>query len=79
MTSERFDRLSDKQREYLEKILRGIGQMGELIDDLLDVSRITRGRLELRRAPVERHAAVRRRSWSAQDSARRASTRATFS
>jgi PAS domain S-box-containing protein len=35
--------LSDKQREYLEKILRGIGQMGELIDDLLDLGRIEAG------------------------------------
>jgi PAS domain S-box-containing protein len=35
--------LNDKQREYLEKILRGIGQMGELIDDLLDLGRIEAG------------------------------------
>jgi len=35
--------LNEKQREYLEKILRGIGQMGELIDDLLDLGRIEAG------------------------------------
>jgi PAS domain S-box-containing protein len=35
--------LNDKQREYVEKILRGIGQMGELIDDLLDLGRIEAG------------------------------------
>jgi len=35
--------LSDKQREYVEKILHGVGQMGELIDDLLDLGRIEAG------------------------------------
>ena len=35
--------LNDKQTEYVEKILRGIGQMGELIDDLLDLGRIEAG------------------------------------
>ena len=35
--------LNDKQREYVERILRGIGQMGELIDDLLDLGRIEAG------------------------------------
>ena len=45
-------------RETLE---RQVGQMGRLVDDLLDVSRVTRGRIELRReridlAPVVRQA-----------------------
>jgi len=31
---------------------RQVGLMGRLIDDLMDVSRITQGRIELRRAPV---------------------------
>jgi len=35
--------LSDKQSEYVEKILHGVGQMGELIDDLLDLGRIEAG------------------------------------
>jgi PAS domain S-box-containing protein len=35
--------LSDKQREYVEKILQGVGQMSELIDDLLDLGRIEAG------------------------------------
>ena len=35
--------LSEKQADYVEKILRGIGQMGELIDDLLDLGRIEAG------------------------------------
>ncbi len=32
---------------------RQVGQMVRLVDDLLDVSRITRGKIELRKAPVE--------------------------
>jgi signal transduction histidine kinase len=35
--------LGDKQREYVEKILRGVGQMSELIDDLLDLGRVEAG------------------------------------
>ena len=35
--------LNDKQQEYLEKILRGVGQMSELLDDLLDLGRIEAG------------------------------------
>jgi PAS domain S-box-containing protein len=35
--------LSEKQLEYVEKILHGVGQMGELIDDLLDLGRIEAG------------------------------------
>ncbi len=35
--------LNDKQREYVEKILHGVGQMSRLIDDLLDLGRIEAG------------------------------------
>jgi len=35
--------IGDKQREYVEKILHGVGQMSELIDDLLDLGRIEAG------------------------------------
>jgi len=35
--------ISDKQREYVEKILHGVGQMSGLIDDLLDLGRIEAG------------------------------------
>jgi PAS domain S-box-containing protein len=35
--------LSEKQRDYIEKILHGVGQMSELIDDLLDLGRIEAG------------------------------------
>lgn len=34
---------NDKQREYIEKILHGVGQMSGLIDDLLDLGRIEAG------------------------------------
>ena len=32
---------------------RQVGQMARLVDDLLDVSRITRGKIELRKERVE--------------------------
>jgi PAS domain S-box-containing protein len=35
--------LNQKQREYIEKILRGVGQMSNLVDDLLDLGRIEAG------------------------------------
>jgi PAS domain S-box-containing protein len=35
--------LTDKQSEYIDKILQGVGQMGELIDDLLDLGRVEAG------------------------------------
>lgn len=37
------DELSPKQQEYLEKILVGIDQMSQLVDDLLDLGRIEAG------------------------------------
>ncbi len=40
----------DQARAMME---RQLGQMVRLVDDLLDISRITRNRLELRKAPVE--------------------------
>ncbi len=42
-------------REMME---RQLGQMVRLVDDLLDISRITRNKLELRKAPVELWAVV---------------------
>ena len=35
--------LNEKQNEYVEKILHGVGQMSELIDDLLNLGRIEAG------------------------------------
>lgn len=40
----------EREREIIERQVR---HLVELVDDLLDVSRITRGQLELRRTPVE--------------------------
>ncbi|HZX65059.1 MAG TPA: ATP-binding protein, partial [Myxococcales bacterium] len=40
-------------------ILRQVGVLTRLVDDLLDVSRITRGKVELRRAPLDVVDAVR--------------------
>ncbi|HVK19454.1 MAG TPA: PAS domain S-box protein, partial [Fimbriiglobus sp.] len=46
-------------REQVRAMMeRQFGQMVRLVDDLLDVSRITRNRLELRKAPVELWAVV---------------------
>lgn len=45
----------EQAREMME---RQLGQMVRLVDDLLDISRITRNKLELRKAPVELWAVV---------------------
>ncbi|AJE02663.1 sensor histidine kinase [Geobacter pickeringii] len=45
------DRLDEGGREYLQRIAGAAGRMGELIDDLLELSRVTRD--ELRREPVD--------------------------
>jgi signal transduction histidine kinase len=42
-----------KVNSVTEMMQRQVGQMVRLIDDLLDVSRISRGEIELRREPVE--------------------------
>lgn len=41
------DRLDEAGRDYLRRVRGGSGKMGRLIDDLLDLSRITRGVLSL--------------------------------
>ena len=41
------------RREAAAMMDRQLGQLVRLVDDLLDVNRITRGRLDLRREPVE--------------------------
>lgn len=46
-------------REYQNAIDRQVQQMVRLVDDLLDVSRITRGKLELRKTAVELGAVLR--------------------
>jgi signal transduction histidine kinase len=51
------DRLSPQERHYLDRIRAGAGRMGELIDDLLQLSRVTR--LSMHRAPVDLAAIAR--------------------
>ncbi len=46
-------RTADQQRRAEEVIERQVTHMSRLLDDLLDVSRITRGTLELKKSPTE--------------------------
>ncbi len=56
----------EQQRWSMEVIERQVGNMAVLLDDLLDVSRITRGKLELRRVVTD----LRRAADSALEAAR---------
>jgi PAS domain S-box-containing protein len=50
----RLDRSDlESTNESLDIARRQVGHMARLLDDLLDVSRFTRGKIELRRVPVE--------------------------
>lgn len=49
---------ADRVQKMSDVIFRQAGYMTEMIDDLLDVSRVTRGRITLSIAPVEVHAIV---------------------
>lgn len=51
-------RTAEHQRQAEEVIERQLKHMSRLLDDLLDVSRITHGTLEMRRAPIELTAAI---------------------
>jgi light-regulated signal transduction histidine kinase (bacteriophytochrome) len=48
--------LTDEGRAYLNKIIGGTEQMAELIDDLLEYSRLERGQVKLERIDVARQA-----------------------
>ena len=48
-----------KARTLLETMDRQVAQMTRLVEDLLDISRITRGVIELRREPVDVSAEIR--------------------
>ncbi|MFN3649317.1 MAG: response regulator [Armatimonadota bacterium] len=50
---------SDQETQHRETVARQLGHLGRLVDDLLDVSRISRGKIELRREPVDVAQAVR--------------------
>ncbi len=46
------DASSEERAQVLEMLGRQIGNMSRMLDDLLDVSRITEGKIELRKQPV---------------------------
>jgi PAS domain S-box-containing protein len=52
--------LSDKGREVRDIAVRQVGHMARLIDDLLDVARITRGQIFLHKEIVDLNSIVRR-------------------
>jgi signal transduction histidine kinase/ActR/RegA family two-component response regulator len=49
---------SSAVRQLCETMERQVGQMVRLVDDLLELSRITRGKIELRLAPGSLHGAI---------------------
>jgi signal transduction histidine kinase len=49
-----------KVKPATEMMQRQVGQMVRLVDDLLDISRISQGKIELRREPVELASAIHR-------------------
>lgn len=51
--------LDERARDVVEIIVRNTNVQARLVDDLLDMSRLTQGRVTLRRAPVELGAIVR--------------------
>jgi signal transduction histidine kinase len=53
LESEYGGELSDEARHYLHRIVQAVNQMGRLIDDLLDLSRIGRKKLTRRRVSVQ--------------------------
>ena len=53
------DDLSPLARDGLETIRRNVELEAHFIDDLLDVSRISHGKLEMARAPLDLHEAIR--------------------
>ena len=55
----RLDRGGEKAEQVYDMLERQVDQMVRLVDDLLEVSRITRGKIELRRDRVELGAVIR--------------------
>jgi light-regulated signal transduction histidine kinase (bacteriophytochrome) len=53
LESEFGPELSEDARHYLHRIVQAVNQMGRLIDDLLDLSRIGRKKLSRRRVSVQ--------------------------
>ena len=56
--TERYgDRLDDSGRDYLARVRKAASRMGELIDALLKIARVTRGELKIERIDLSRIAA----------------------
>jgi signal transduction histidine kinase/ActR/RegA family two-component response regulator len=53
LTAVQLMRMRGKEGPELEIIQRQLGHLVRLVDDLLDISRITRGNVELRKEPLE--------------------------
>jgi signal transduction histidine kinase len=62
------------QSRELAVIERQVSHLKKLVDDLLDVSRITRGKVELDRRPIELWDAVARANRSREPAARAAAS-----
>jgi PAS domain S-box-containing protein len=60
--------------ELLDMIERQVENLAHLIDDLLDVSRISRGKIELRKEPVDANTLARRAAATVRPSSRRSDT-----
>jgi signal transduction histidine kinase/ActR/RegA family two-component response regulator len=58
-TGKKPDRTLEQKKRAEEVIERQVAHMSRLLDDLLDVSRITRGTLELKKRRIELSAAIR--------------------
>jgi signal transduction histidine kinase/DNA-binding NarL/FixJ family response regulator/HAMP domain-containing protein len=53
------ENMSDRQKEFIEIILRSTDRLVELVNDLLDVARIEADRVEISRRPIDVGEAVR--------------------
>jgi signal transduction histidine kinase len=53
------ENMSDRQKEFIEIILRSTDRLVELVNDLLDVARIDADRVEISRRPIDVGEAVR--------------------
>jgi light-regulated signal transduction histidine kinase (bacteriophytochrome) len=52
------DRLNEKEKDYVERICGGTARMSQLIDDLLDLSRISQTEMQCERADLGKMAAT---------------------
>ena len=52
--------MSERQREFLDIILKSTDRLVDLVNDLLDVARIEADHVEINRRPIDVGEAVRR-------------------